>query len=107
MVASGDFSHGTNFSARITAVGFRWSSAGENIATGFATPRDVVTAWMGSKDHCQNILDPSYFDVGTGLRRQPVGSSASQPSTWTQDFALPMGQAPPSQNSAPAKGCPY
>jgi uncharacterized protein YkwD len=107
MVASGVFSHGADFSSRITAVGFQWSSAGENIATGFATPRDVVIAWMASKDHCENILDPSYLDVGTGLSRHPVGTWASEPSSWTQDFALPMGDAAPSRNSGPAKGCPY
>jgi uncharacterized protein YkwD len=107
MVASGVFSHGADFSARITAVGFQWSSAGENIGTGFATPRDVVNAWMASKDHCQNILDPTYRDVGTGLSRHPVGSWASDPSTWTQDFALPAGLAAPSRNYAPARRCPY
>src|SRR5437764_8799235 len=39
MVSSGQFTHGLNFAARITAAGFVWSSAGEYIATGFETPR--------------------------------------------------------------------
>jgi uncharacterized protein YkwD len=107
MVASGRFSHGSDFSSRITAAGFDWSNAGENIASGFATPLEVVNAWMASTGHCQNILSPSYADVGTGVSNRAVRGSASGPATWTQDFGLPMGQHAPSDNSGPANGCPY
>jgi len=107
MVTSGQFTHGVNFAARITAAGFDWSAAGENIATGFPTPRSVVDAWMASTDHCRNILDPTYADVGTGVSTHPVGDFASGPSTWTQDFGLWMGHGAPSGNNGPADGCPY
>jgi uncharacterized protein YkwD len=107
MVATRSFTHGADFAARISGVGFNWSSAGENIATGFRTPRDVVNAWMASTGHCQNILSPSYSYVGTGVNRHPVASFSSDPSTWTQDFALQMGQSAPSSNWGPANGCPY
>lgn len=107
MVLSGIFSHGLDFAARITAVGFVWQDAGENIATGFPTPASVVSAWMASKDHCENILNPVYTKVGTGISRHPVGSWASTASTWTQDFALPMSSRAPSHNYGPQHGCPY
>jgi uncharacterized protein YkwD len=107
MVAKHDFSHGANFAGRITATGFRWASAGENIATGYRTPRQVVRAWMGSAGHCENILNPTFRDVGTGVNRHGVRGFASGPATWTQDFALPLGQSAPSHNWGPAKGCPY
>ncbi len=107
MVLTGRFWHGINFAARLTAVGFIWRDAGENIATGFPTPARVVDAWMASRGHCQNILDPRYDRVGTGLARHPVGNFASRPSTWTQDFALPMHGYAPSHNSGPMNGCPY
>jgi uncharacterized protein YkwD len=107
MVAGDFFGHGTNFAARITAVGFHWSAAGENIATGFPTPSAVVSAWMASTGHCRNILSPSYADVGTGVSPHPVARYASGPATWTQDFALPMGAAAPSRNWKPADTCPY
>ena len=95
MVASRRFTHGGNFAARITAAGFSWSSAGENIATGFATPRDVVRAWMGSTGHCRNILNPTFADVGTGVSRQRVGHFPGAAATWTQDFGLPKGHTLP------------
>ncbi len=93
--------------ARVSAVGFRWSTVGENIATGFATPRRVVAAWMASQGHCQNILDPIYTNVGTGVNRGRVSGFASRPGTWTQDFGLAMGRRAPSHNWGPSNACPY
>ena len=107
MIASGNFTHGSNFAGRISAVGYDWQTAGENIATGFTTPRSVVNAWMASPDHCRNILDPNFRDVGTGESPAAVGSWATQPSTWTQDFGLLMSQNAPSHNTGPQNGCPY
>jgi uncharacterized protein YkwD len=107
MVSTGNFTHGTNFAGRISAVGYDWQTAGENIATGFATPQEAVTAWLASPDHCRNILDPSFRDIGTGVTAAPVGSFATQPSTWTNDFGLVMTQSPLSHNTGPQNGCPY
>jgi uncharacterized protein YkwD len=106
MVHIHDFTHGADFAAHISAVGFRWSSAGENIATGFRTPASVVRAWMASPGHCRNILSPSFLDVGTGIRLGTV-SGAGRSGIWTQDFGLPMGARSPSGNTGPANGCPY
>jgi uncharacterized protein YkwD len=107
MVTSDVFSHGTNFAGRISAAGYVWRAAGENIATGFQTPAGVVLAWMASTGHCQNILNPTYGNVGTGVSRRPVRGWASGAGTWTQDFALSMYKSPPSGNWGPANGCPY
>jgi uncharacterized protein YkwD len=105
MVGAGQFTHGTDFWTRITAVGYAWSTVGENIATGFRTPRQVVAGWMGSTGHCQNILAPQFANVGTGVDTHHLAQFG--PSTWTQDFGLPMGQHAPSHNNGPARGCPY
>jgi uncharacterized protein YkwD len=105
MVRTSLFSHGSDFSARISAAGFPWSAAGENIATGYATPRQVVAGWMASTGHCENILSPSFSDVGTGVSTRRLGRFS--PSTWTQDFGLRMGRRAPSHNGGPARGCPY
>jgi uncharacterized protein YkwD len=107
MVRSDSFTHGANFAARITAVGFVWSMAGENIATGFSTPAQVVRGWMASTGHCQNILSPSFADVGTGVSDRGIPGFSSGGGTWTQDFGLPMGHHAPSSNTGPASGCPY
>lgn len=105
MVHTGIFSHGTNFTARIDATGYFWSNTGENIATGFTTPRAAVRAWMASAGHCENILDPTFADVGTGIQTLPLGNYT--PGTWAQDFGLTMSESVPSTNTGPASGCPY
>jgi len=107
MIASDVFSHGTNFASRITAAGYVWRAAGENIATGFSTPRSVVRAWMASTGHCQNILNPQYRNIGIGVSPRAVRGFASGGGTWTQDFALGMHSSPPSGNYGPMDGCPY
>ncbi len=101
MVATGQFTHGSDFASRISAAGYDWSSAGENIATGFATPQQVVRAWMASPGHCQNILNPQYSSVGTGVVDRPIAPFSTGPATWTQDFALQMGSRAPSDNWGP------
>ena len=104
MVSHHEFTHGADFAERISAAGFRWSQAGENIATGYPTPTSVVAGWMRSTGHCENILDPAFRYVGTGVSR---GATVLSPGTWTQDFGLLMGQRAPSGNRGPESGCPY
>lgn len=106
MLATGTFSHGSDFASRFTDGGYDWRAAGENLASGFATPQSVVDAWMASRDHCQNILSPMFRNVGTGLAVGGVGTGVG-PGTWTEDFGLLMRQSFPSSNTGPQNGCPY
>ena len=62
---------------------------------------------MASTDHCRNILNPSFRDIGIGENDSPVRTFASGRATWTQDFGLRMGQSPPSKRRRPMNGCPY
>jgi uncharacterized protein YkwD len=103
MVQTDSFSHGTNFTGRIDAVGYDWQLAGENVGTGYTTPREVVSAWMASPDHCRNILNPGFADVGTGVLDRGIAPYGA--STWTQDFGLLMSQKPPSGNRGPMNAC--
>lgn len=44
--------------------GYEYEIAGENLARGFKTSSGVVTGWMKSPSHRDNLLDPNYQDVG-------------------------------------------
>ncbi|SDP19108.1 uncharacterized protein, YkwD family, partial [Paenibacillus sp. yr247] len=44
----------------------QYSYAGENIAMGQQKPQDVMTSWMNSAGHRQNILSPNYTKIGVG-----------------------------------------
>jgi uncharacterized YkwD family protein/spore coat assembly protein SafA len=48
----------------MTSYGIKYSYAGENIAMGQRTPQEVMTAWMNSPGHRQNILSPNYTKIG-------------------------------------------
>lgn len=107
MVGHHRFTHGHNFSARITAAGYgSWAWAGENIASGFPTPNAVMTAWMASREHCRNILAPQFRDIGIGVSPRPVYRGVGA-GTWTQDFARRSSDPPLSSNTGPQRGCPY
>ena len=56
MATSNTFQHSSSFPA----------GGGENIAAGYASPGEVVAAWMDSDGHRANILNPSYAQVGVG-----------------------------------------
>ncbi|AHB42389.1 hypothetical protein RAAC3_TM7C00001G0543 [Candidatus Saccharibacteria bacterium RAAC3_TM7_1] len=44
--------------------GYHYSYAGENLAKGFLTSSGVVTAWMNSTEHRDNVLNEHYTNVG-------------------------------------------
>ena len=54
--------------------------AGENIAFGQETPHRVMEAWMRSRPHRLNILNPEFRVIGVGLLHTPDGL------WWTQNF---------------------
>ncbi|HVX23833.1 MAG TPA: CAP domain-containing protein [Candidatus Saccharimonadales bacterium] len=55
----------------ITAAGYQYQAAGENLAYGFNGATAVVTAWMNSPEHRANILDVNYQNVGFGVASSP------------------------------------
>lgn len=58
--------------------GITYRSAGENIARGQRTPKDVVNAWMNSSGHRANILNSSFTHIGVGYVKSG--------NYWTQMF---------------------
>jgi hypothetical protein len=100
LASTNNFFHG-NVTGRIAAAGYDWGEAGEDLAGGYDTPRDVVAGWMGSQEHCQNILWPDYRDMGGGVNAYPGGP------IWNEDFGLLISANPPSGNFHPERGCPY
>lgn len=58
-------------------------NVGENIAAGYATPGDVVAAWMNSEGHRANILNPSYTQLGAGYA---YSANSTYKHYWTLQF---------------------
>ena len=64
--------------------GFKFSSAGENIAYGQKTAAEVMNAWMNSAGHKANILSETYTTIGVGVAKTAAGTLY-----WTQEFMKP------------------
>lgn len=46
---------------------YRYLLAGENLARGYVTSRDVVEAWMNSPTHRSNLLNPRFREIGLAV----------------------------------------
>lgn len=55
---------GTNVGDRVTATGYKWTQASENVAVGQTTPKTVMLGWMNSEGHRKNILNPDSTEMG-------------------------------------------
>ena len=51
----------------ITQSGYSYRYAGENLARDFSDPQSVVTAWMASPTHRENLLNNRYSDIGIAV----------------------------------------
>jgi uncharacterized protein YkwD len=64
MAAYNYFSHtgrnGSTPGQRLTAEGYLWSAAGENIAAGQTAVASVMAGWIASPGHCKNRMRSQY-----------------------------------------------
>jgi len=71
MLSSQYFAHispdnkGLNYWLKSAGYGFLF--AGENLAMGFSDAPDVVNAWIQSKTHYANMIDPDFTEIGVGM----------------------------------------
>lgn len=61
---------------RIKTVGYSYSWAGENIASGQTTEQQAFNSWINSPRHCKNIMNANFKEMG-------LGRSGNY---WTQTF---------------------
>ncbi|MCL2047936.1 MAG: CAP domain-containing protein [Defluviitaleaceae bacterium] len=61
---------------RMANAGASYGWQAENVASGQATPEEVMHSWMNSPGHRSNILSPDYTHLGVGYSH----------SRWTQKF---------------------
>lgn len=87
------FSHetrstGATFAQRINREGYRYHTAGENIAWGsgsYSTPGRIFEGWMNSSGHRKNILTRGYHEVGIGAATSKYRNYGNA-TMWTADF---------------------
>jgi uncharacterized protein YkwD len=74
---------------RVTSYYPGWSILAENIAAGYSSPEQVMSGWMSSPGHRDNILRDSTWEIGVGYFH---GGDYSH--YWVQDFGKRSGNYP-------------
>jgi uncharacterized protein YkwD len=69
----------------MTAAGYTYRMAAENIAAGHRSPADVVKGWMNSPGHRANILNCGFTQIGVGY-----ATGGTHGTYWTQNFGTPL-----------------
>lgn len=72
---------------RVSAEGYQWSYVGENIAAGQTSVSRVMSAWLDSPGHCENLMHREYTEVAVACVVAPSGSTYSR--YWTMKLAQP------------------
>ena len=95
----------------ITATGYQYQAAGENLAYGFTDSAGAVTGWMNSPGHRANILNSNYSEVGFGIANSPdyqqhgeqtiVVAMYARPITTTQSTPVASAAQPATNMAAP------
>jgi len=75
----------------ITTAGYQYEAAGENLAYGFATSQQIMTAWMNSAEHRANILDADYQDVGFAIANSPNYRGQGPETIIVAEYGEPIG----------------
>lgn len=88
----------------ISASGYQYQTAGENLAYGFQTSSETIAGWMASPGHRANILNSSYTEVGFGILNIENYQGNGQQTLIVAMYASPVVSvpAPPTPPPAPA-----
>jgi uncharacterized protein YkwD len=75
---------GRTLDKRAEAAGYTtWVTLGENLAGGYATFEEALTAWLASPTHRDNIMNADFAETGVGCAWNP---SSSHGSFFVQEF---------------------
>lgn len=58
---------GKDLSSFLLGANYDYQVGGENLAMGFATPKEIVNAWIDSPTHYANLVDTKYQDIGISM----------------------------------------
>jgi uncharacterized protein YkwD len=82
---------------RVRAAGYQENLVGENIAYGPKSIDEVVQGWLDSPDHCENIMDPRFSQMGIAYA---PGQLARHGLYWVQLLAAPRPVVSPASRMA-------
>lgn len=91
MAGNNYFSHtgrdGRTPAERVLAAGYSYGRMGENIAAGQPSVESVMTAWIASPSHCQNMMTPDFRDIAVACVRN---DAATYRIYWVMEMGRPL-----------------
>jgi uncharacterized protein YkwD len=78
---------GSTPAERLTRSGYHWSEMGENLARGVMSAEEVVAGWLQSPEHCANLMDPLYREMGVAFAVNPHDDAGVY---WAMEFGTPQ-----------------
>jgi cell division septation protein DedD len=90
----------------MTAAGYSYQTAGENLAYGFTTTADTMTGWMNSPGHRANILNTSFTEVGFGIVNIPNYQNSGPETLVVAMYASPASAPVAAATPKPAAPAP-
>jgi uncharacterized protein YkwD len=80
---------GATLADRAEAANYEYWMIGENLAAGQPDPPSVVTAWMNSPEHRENLLNAAFTEMGIGIR-----NGGDYEIYWVQELGRPQSAEP-------------
>ena len=74
---------------RLSAAGYRFSVAVENIAVGYDSLDDVVKAWLRSEHHCDNLMNGAVLELGLACSDDATAPEPGDRRYWTLVLGSP------------------
>ncbi len=85
---------GSTPAQRVERAGYHFQNAGENVAEGQESDEEVMTAWMDSPPHKENILKPEFTEIGAACYVTKKGVSF-----WCVDFGRSWPKIDPEKSA--------
>lgn len=65
---------GGSLPRRVSAAGYDWGAAAENLGAGYSSLDAAMAGWRNSAGHRRNLLNPNVTEIGVAAVRTPSGS---------------------------------
>jgi uncharacterized protein YkwD len=78
---------GSSPAQRVSRAGYHWRETGENLARGIMSADAVVDGWLHSPEHCANLMDGAYTEIGVGYAVNPHDDAGVY---WALEFGRPQ-----------------
>ncbi len=82
-------SQNRNLTERLSAMGYRFSTAAENVAVGYPSLGEVVDAWLESEPHCENLMNAKVLELGLACSDSRAAGEPGENRYWTLVLGAP------------------